>query len=121
LDGHHENWYAFGGSAPGVTIQFLTVQNFGFACDNNNEGVVNHDSAEGWTVESSTVRNNAGAVVMLGSENRLVNNCLRNDCRWKTQNLRIEGNIFQTDASHIRLCVHSLGCGFNGLISNYGT
>jgi hypothetical protein len=31
------------------------------------------------------------------------------------------GNIFQTDASHIRLCVHSLGCGFNGLFSNYGT
>jgi hypothetical protein len=327
FDGHHENWYAFGGSAPGVTIQFLTVQNFGSAGDNNNEGVVNHDSAEGWTVESSTVQNNAGAGVMLGSRNRLVNNCLRtngqygfnayhpdgvtdivlegnqimgnntdnwerrqpgcgctgggkfwetngatvsgnyvhdnrgvglwadsnnvgflfqdnyisdnhaegimyetsynaamlnnafvrnalvkgptnprfpasavyvsesgsdprvagpynkefrisgnlfvdnwsgvvawenadrfagspantstgvgtlvnptsatveacadesnikskpyvDDCRWKTQNLLIEGNIFQTDASHIRLCVHSLGCGFNGLFSNYGT
>jgi hypothetical protein len=55
LDGHHENWYAFGTVLQGVTIQFLTVQNFRSASDNNNEGVVNHDSAAGWTVESSTV------------------------------------------------------------------
>ena len=77
LDGRHENRYAFGGPATDVTIQFLTVQNFGSAGDNNNEGVVKHDLAEGWTVESSTLQNNAGAGVMLGSRNRVVNNCLR--------------------------------------------
>ena len=79
LDGRHENAYAFGGNASNVTIQFVTVQNFGSAGDNNNEGVVNHDSAEGWTVESSTVQNNAGAGVMLGSGGRLIGNCLRNN------------------------------------------
>lgn len=77
LDGGNDNRYAFGGQAPDVTIQFLTVQNFGSAGLNNNEGVVNHDSAEGWTVESSTLQKNAGAAVMLGSRNRLVGNCLR--------------------------------------------
>jgi hypothetical protein len=77
LDGRRENRYGFGGKAPNVTIQFLTVQNFGPVGSNNNEGVVNHDSAQGWTVESSTLQNNAGAGVMLGSRTRLVNNCLR--------------------------------------------
>jgi hypothetical protein len=33
----------------------------------------------------------------------------------------VEGNVFQTDPSQIRLCVRSMGCGFNGLFSNYGT
>jgi hypothetical protein len=77
LDGRHENAYAFGGHALGVTIQFLTVQNFGAKLENNNEGVVNHDSGEGWIVESSTIQHNAGAGVMVGSRNRLIGNCLR--------------------------------------------
>ncbi|MGH8825059.1 MAG: right-handed parallel beta-helix repeat-containing protein [Jiangellaceae bacterium] len=79
LDGRRENRYAFGGDASNVTIRFLTVQNFGSAGDNNNEGVVNHDSAKGWTVSSSTIQNNAGAGVMLGSGNRLIGNCLRDN------------------------------------------
>ena len=79
LDGQHINQYAFGGDAPDVTIGFLTVQNFGSAEENNNEGVVNHDSAEGWTVDSSTIQNNAGAGVMLSSGSRLTKSCLRNN------------------------------------------
>ena len=74
-----QNRYAFGGDAADVTIKFLTVQNFGSRGDNNNEGVVNHDSAEGWTVESSTIQKNAGAGVMLGSGSRLIGNCLRDN------------------------------------------
>ena len=79
LDGRHENSYAFGGHASNVTIRFLTVQNFGSVGGNNNEGVVNHDSAEGWAVESSTVQRNAGAGVMIGSGGRLLGNCLRDN------------------------------------------
>ena len=45
----------------------------------NNEGVVNHDSAKGWNVESSTIQNNAGAGVMLSSGSRLTGSCLRNN------------------------------------------
>jgi Right handed beta helix region len=79
LDGQHINRYAFGGDAADVTIKFLTVQKFGSAGDNNNEGVVNHDSAEDWTVDSSTIQENAGAGVMLGSRSRLTGNCLRDN------------------------------------------
>ena len=79
LDGGNENRYAFSGHAPDVTISFLTVQNFGSAGQSNNEGVVNHDSAKGWTVESSTIQKNAGAGVMLGSGDRLIGNCLRDN------------------------------------------
>jgi phage-related protein len=79
LDGRHVNLYAFGGHAADVTIKFLTVQNFGSAGDNNNEGVVNHDSAKGWTVDSSTIEENAGAGVMLSSGSRLTGSCLRDN------------------------------------------
>ena len=79
LDGEHQNLYAFGGHAADVTIRFLTVQNFGAPGLNNNEGVVNHDSAEGWTVASSTLQRNAGAAVMLGSRDTLTGNCLRDN------------------------------------------
>jgi hypothetical protein len=43
------------------------------------------------------------------------------DCRWKTQNVMVEGNDFVLDRSQIRSCEASTGCGFNGLFSNYGT
>ena len=56
LDGGHENRYAFWDKARDVTIKFLTVQNFGSRGDNNNEGVVNHDSASGWTVSRAPSR-----------------------------------------------------------------
>ena len=79
LDGRHVNLYAFGGDGRDVTIKFLTVQNFGSAKQNNNEGVVNHDLAEGWTVDSSTIQKNAGAGVMLSSGSRLTGNCLRDN------------------------------------------
>ena len=100
LDGRHRNRYAFGGDARDVTIKFLTVQNFGSSGGNNNEGVINHDSADGWTVDSSTIQNNAGAGVMLGSGSRIIRNCLRNNTQYGfnayhpngVKNVIMEGN-----------------------------
>ena len=43
------------------------------------------------------------------------------DCRWKTQNVVVEGNAFTIDPSKIPCCKPSKGCGFNGVFSNYGT
>ena len=43
------------------------------------------------------------------------------DCRWKTQNVLVEGNSFEVDASNIPACGPTKGCGFNGLFSNDGT
>jgi len=76
LDGQRTNRYAFTGHAVGVTISHLTIQNFGQQGSNNNSGVVNHDSASGWTIERNTISDNAGAGVMIGSDNTLRENCL---------------------------------------------
>ncbi|MGH8773955.1 MAG: right-handed parallel beta-helix repeat-containing protein [Jiangellaceae bacterium] len=67
------------------------MQNFGSVGDNNNEGVVNHDSAAGWTVMSSTIQNNAGAGVMVGSGNRLIGNCLRDNGQYGFNAYSVDG------------------------------
>ena len=76
LDGRQDNLYAFGGSATGVTISYLTVQNFGGEGENQDQGVVNVNSASGWTVDHTTLKDNAGAAIMLGSHNTLSHDCL---------------------------------------------
>jgi Right handed beta helix region len=76
LDGQKRNLYAFTQGASDVTIEYLTVQNFGQGGDNQNEGVVNHDSGDGWTIAHDTIAHNAGAGVMLGSNDVLNNDCL---------------------------------------------
>jgi hypothetical protein len=74
-----ENHYAFTGNAPNVTISYLTVRNFGVRGGNSNQGVANHDSASGWTIDHSTLTRNAGAGTMLGSRNTLSYDCLKNN------------------------------------------
>jgi len=77
LDGRKMNRYAFTGYATGVTLKNLTIQNFGAPRTNNDEGVVNHDAASRWTIEGSTIRENAGAGVMVGDHNVVRGNCLQ--------------------------------------------
>jgi hypothetical protein len=76
LDGEQRNDYAFGGLGTNVTISYLTVENFGGVGGNQNEGVVNHESSVGWTIDHSTITRNAGAGVMLGSRDTLSYDCL---------------------------------------------
>jgi Right handed beta helix region len=76
LDGQQQNDYAFSGSATNVKISYLTIENFGSRGGNQNEGVVNHQSATGWTITHSTITRNAGAGVMLGSRNTLSHDCI---------------------------------------------
>ncbi|MFD9379585.1 right-handed parallel beta-helix repeat-containing protein [Streptomyces sp. NPDC059999] len=76
LDGRKTNQYAFGGPAGNVTIRRLTVQ--GFVAPQN-EGVVNHDSADGWVIEHATIQNNSGAGLMAGARQRIRGNCLRDN------------------------------------------
>ncbi len=76
LDGGGGHRYAFGGAATDVTIEHLTVRGFGKAGENNNEGVVNHDAAARWHISHVTVRENAGAGILLGDENVLEDSCL---------------------------------------------
>ena len=76
IDGQHANLYAFTGRATGVTIEHLTIQDFGTPGQNNNAGVVNHDAGHDWRVQHNTIRRNAGAGVFLGSGNVVAHNCL---------------------------------------------
>lgn len=79
LDGKHTNDYAFGGYSEHVTISYLTVRNFGYWGDNEGQGIVNHNSAGYWTIDHSTVTDNAGAGVMLGSGDTLSDDCLKDN------------------------------------------
>jgi nitrous oxidase accessory protein NosD len=100
LDGGRQNRYAFTGYATGVVIKNLTIQNFGPARTNSDEGVVNHDAATGWTVQGNTVRHNAGAGLMIGSRNVVRGNCLQQNGQYgfnaynphKVSNITIEHN-----------------------------
>ncbi|MGW2782276.1 right-handed parallel beta-helix repeat-containing protein [Streptomyces populi] len=76
LDGRRTNQYAFSGSAPDVTIRYLTVR--GFVAPQN-EGVVNHDSADGWVIEHATIQDNSGAGLMAGARQQVRASCLRDN------------------------------------------
>jgi hypothetical protein len=76
LDGRGRNLYAFTGDAVDVVIRELTVQHFVARRD---EGVVNHDSGDGWVIEGNTIQNNKGAGLMAGARQRVLGNCLRHN------------------------------------------
>jgi hypothetical protein len=76
LDGAGVNHYAFTGTADKVTIGHLTVRGF---VPPRDEGVVNHDSGNGWTIEHSTIRDNDGAGMMAGANQKVRGNCLANN------------------------------------------
>jgi hypothetical protein len=76
LDGQRLNNYAFTQKATKVTIKYLTIRNFLAPLD---EGVVNHDAGDGWTVEYNTITNNDGAALMGGSDNVYRYNCLKDN------------------------------------------
>jgi hypothetical protein len=76
IDGQRINQYAFTQRATGVTIEYLTIRNFGSVGSNNNEGVVNHDSGHNWTIRYNTISSNAGAGMMIGAGNVISYNCV---------------------------------------------
>ncbi|WP_405865540.1 right-handed parallel beta-helix repeat-containing protein [Streptomyces sp. NBC_00005] len=90
LDGGKKNQYAFGGSARKVTIGYLTVQRFVAPPD---EGVVNHDSADGWVIEHATIQNNSGAGLMAGARQQVRANCLRENGQYGMNAYKADGPI----------------------------
>lgn len=91
LDGQHANLYAFTQRARNVTIRYLTIQNFGASGGNNGQGVVNNGGGSDWRIDHVTVRDNAGAGVMLGSGNVLAYSCLKNNGEYG----------FEAEGSHV--------------------
>jgi hypothetical protein len=90
LDGRKINQYAFAGTAPDVTIRYLTVQGFVAPRD---EGVVNHDSADGWVIEHATIQHNSGAGLMAGARQQVRANCLRENGQYGVNAYKGNGRI----------------------------
>ncbi|MET8076391.1 right-handed parallel beta-helix repeat-containing protein [Streptomyces sp. NPDC005303] len=90
LDGGKKNQYAFSGSASDVSIRYLTVQRFAAPSD---EGVVNHDSADGWVIEDSTIQDNDGAGLMAGARQQVRANCLKNNGQYGMNAYKGNGRI----------------------------
>ena len=91
IDGFGINRYAFTQQATGVVIKHLTIQNFGAPGIMSNETAVNHGSGRGWTIAFNTIRNNAGAGVMVGSDNILRSNCITGNGQYGVGTYRPEG------------------------------
>ncbi|MFE3645397.1 right-handed parallel beta-helix repeat-containing protein [Streptomyces sp. NPDC059169] len=90
LDGRRTNQYAFGGTSRNVTIRYLTVQGFVAPQD---EGVVNHDSADGWVIEHATIQDNSGAGLMAGSRQGVRASCLRGNGQYGMNAYKATGRI----------------------------
>lgn len=76
LDGRGVNMYAFVFTSSDVTISHLTIRGFVPPTD---QGVVNHDSGDGWLIEHNTIEENLGAGMMAGARQQVRGNCLRNN------------------------------------------
>src|SRR4051794_21979342 len=75
VDGRGVNRAAFTQQARDVEIRGLTIRGFAALQD---QGVVNHDSGDGWLIENATIENNAGAGLMAGAGQVVRHSCLRN-------------------------------------------
>jgi hypothetical protein len=74
LTGQGRNDSAFDGTSTGVTISYLTIEDFTPA---GSQGAVNHDSGANWTIAHDTIQENApGAGMMLGTNDTLSSSCL---------------------------------------------
>ncbi|MBC9717417.1 right-handed parallel beta-helix repeat-containing protein [Streptomyces sp. TRM66268-LWL] len=98
VDGRRVNQYAFSGEAPDVTLSHLTVRGF---VPPHDQGVVNHDSADGWVIEHNTIKENDGAGLMAGAHQVVRANCLRENGQYgmnayksgdSIKDLVVEGN-----------------------------
>jgi len=119
LDGHGVARYAFTQHAADVTIRYLTVRNFAAP---RNEGVVNHDSGNGWVIRDNVIRNNRGAGLMAGAHQQVIGNCLADNGQYGMnayqpgggiRDLLVQGNeIVGNDADDIE--ASQAGCGCTG-------
>ncbi len=89
INGQNANDYAFVSNATGVTVEYLTIENF---VAPQSEGVVNQNSASNWTIGNDTIQNNPnGAGAMLGTNDVLTNSCLTKNGQYGFQSYSAAG------------------------------
>lgn len=117
LDGQGRNQYAFTQQAANVTIRYLTIQGFVAPHD---QGVVNHDSGDSWTIEHNTMQRNQGGALMAGANQVVRGNCFRDNGQYamnafkqgnKITNLLVEHNEIVGNATDPEPYA---GCGCSG-------
>jgi Right handed beta helix region len=91
IDGQNLNDYAFTQNASNVTVEYLTIENFGQTGGNENQGVVNHNSASNWTIQYNTIQDNAGAGIMMGSNDLVQYNCLTKNGQYGFSSYTVTG------------------------------
>jgi hypothetical protein len=65
---------------------------------------------------------NPGVTAATCTEPNIDKEPYKDDCRWKTKNVRVHDNLFSLDPDKMaRNCASKTGCGYNGLFSNWGT
>jgi hypothetical protein len=122
LDGQHENKSAFDDTSTHVLIEYLTIRNFGTWGGEQQEGVVNHDSGSHWTISHSTIIDNAGAGVMLGSHDNLTWNCLKDNQQYGFSAYSNAGEVTDLVVDHNEIAGNDTynyearqpGCGCSG-------
>jgi hypothetical protein len=106
LDGQGKNNYAFTQHARNVTIKYLTIKNFVAPM---NEGTVNHDSGENWTMQYNTVTNNGGAGIFVGAGNVASYNCLKDNSQYGFQGYGPDGGESNIVLDHNEIVGNNTG------------
>ena len=106
LDGQSKNQYAFTQHAHNVTIKYLTIRNFVAPM---NEGTVNHDSGENWTMQYNSVINNGGAGIFLGAGNVGSYNCLKDNSQYGFQAYGADGGESNIVLDHNEIVGNNTG------------
>jgi hypothetical protein len=106
LDGQGKNNYAFTQHGRNVTIKYLTIKNFVAPM---NEGTVNHDSGENWTMQYNTVSNNGGAGIFVGAGNVASYNCLKDNSQYGFQGYGPQGGESNIVLDHNEIVGNNTG------------
>ena len=106
LDGQGKNQYAFTQHARNVTIKYLTIKNFVAPM---NEGTVNHDSGENWTMQYNTISNNGGAGLFVGAGNVASYNCLKDNSQYGFQGYGPQGGESNIVLDHNEIVGNNTG------------
>jgi hypothetical protein len=67
------------GPSSGVTVEYLTIENFTAGSSGDGEAAVDHDLGANWTIKYDTVEDNAGVGITIGSNSVVEYNCIINN------------------------------------------
>jgi len=117
LDGNGINRYAVAGNSTNVVIRYLTIRGF---VPPVQQGVINSNSSDSWTIERNIIEDNQGAALMAGTHQVVRGNCLRNNGQYAINaakdnkeigDLLVEGNeITGNNADDTESKIEDCGC-----------